>query len=127
MPFGQPNQTITFVQVTVSYISVLIIETIESYFYAYRLTGNKTYQERAWSAFQHISAVARAPNGYSAIRDATVPGGSYQSDHQESFWLSETLKYLYLIFDDPARVSLDDWVFSTEAHPLKRGRKVEWY
>jgi mannosyl-oligosaccharide alpha-1,2-mannosidase len=124
---GQPNQIITFVQVTVPHTSILIKETIESYFYAYRLTGNKTYQERAWTAFQHISAVTRAPHGYSAIRDATSPGGSSQSDNQESFWLSETLKYLYLIFDDPARVSLDDWVFNTEAHPLKRGRKVQWY
>jgi mannosyl-oligosaccharide alpha-1,2-mannosidase len=29
------------------------------------------------------------------------------------------LRYLYLTFDDPNRVSLDDWVFNTEAHPLR--------
>jgi mannosyl-oligosaccharide alpha-1,2-mannosidase len=103
-----------------------LTETIESYFYAYRLTGNKIYQDRAWSAFQHISAVCRAPHGFSAIKDVMTPGGWYQSDGQESFWLAETLKYLYLIFDDPDRISLDDWVFNTEAHPLKRGRKVNW-
>src|SRR5215471_13553388 len=64
-------------------------ETIESYFYAYRLTGNKIYQDRAWTAFQHITAVTRAPYGYSSIRDVTTPGGWYQSDQQESFWLAE--------------------------------------
>jgi len=52
-------------------------------------------------------------------------GGS-KRNVQESFWLAETLKYLYLIFDDPERLSLDDWVFTTEAHPLKRGREINW-
>jgi len=104
----------------------ICVETIESLFYAYRLTGNKTYSDRAWQAFQHISAVTRSPHGYSSIRDVMTPGGWYQSDSQESFWLAETLKYLYLMFDDPRRVSLDEWVFNTEAHPLKRGRRVDW-
>lgn len=38
----------------------------------------------------------------------------------ESFWLAETLKYLYLTLDDsnPQLVSLDEYVFNTEAHPL---------
>lgn len=38
---------------------------------------------------------------------------------QESFWLAETLKYLWLLFsDDPSLLPLDKWVFNTEAHPL---------
>lgn len=37
----------------------------------------------------------------------------------ESFFLGETLKYLYLLFsDDPNLISLDRYVFNTEAHPL---------
>ena len=38
----------------------------------------------------------------------------------ESFFLAETLKYLYLLFDDDAanRFPLDQYVFNTEAHPL---------
>jgi mannosyl-oligosaccharide alpha-1,2-mannosidase len=103
-----------------------LTETIESYFYAYRLTGNKIYQDRAWDAFQRISKVTEAPFGYSAIRDIMIPGARSKRDEQESFWLAETLKYLFLIFDDPARISLDEWVFNTEAHPLRRERKVEW-
>ena len=31
----------------------------------------------------------------------------------QSLFLAETLKYLYLLF------SLDEWVFNTEAYPLK--------
>lgn len=36
----------------------------------------------------------------------------------ETFWLSETLKYLYLLFSPRDTLSLDAWVFNTEAHPL---------
>jgi hypothetical protein len=45
-----------------------------------------------------------------------------QVDSMESFWLAETLKYFYLIFSPPNVISLDDWVFNTEAHPFRRPR-----
>lgn len=37
----------------------------------------------------------------------------------QSFFLAETLKYLYLLFSPTTVISLDEWVFNTEAHPLK--------
>lgn len=37
----------------------------------------------------------------------------------QSFFLAETLKYLYLLFSPDDLMSLDKWVFNTEAHPLK--------
>jgi mannosyl-oligosaccharide alpha-1,2-mannosidase len=37
----------------------------------------------------------------------------------QSFFLAETLKYLYLLFSPPSLISFDEWVFNTEAHPLK--------
>jgi mannosyl-oligosaccharide alpha-1,2-mannosidase len=37
-----------------------------------------------------------------------------------SFWLAETLKYFYLLYSEPSLMSLDEWVFNTEAHPFKR-------
>lgn len=37
----------------------------------------------------------------------------------QSFFLAETLKYLYLLFSPPTVIPLDEWVFNTEAHPLK--------
>ena len=41
-------------------------------------------------------------------------------DMMESFFLGETLKYLYLLFSDRDKqeINLDQWVFNTEAHPL---------
>lgn len=41
-------------------------------------------------------------------------------DKMESFWTAETLKYFYLVFSTPDMISLDDWVFNTEAHPFRR-------
>lgn len=40
-------------------------------------------------------------------------------DTQQSFFLAETLKYLYLMFGSKDEISLDEWVFNTEAHPLR--------
>lgn len=37
----------------------------------------------------------------------------------QSFFLAETLKYLYLLFSPPSVIPLNEWVFNTEAHPLK--------
>ena len=41
-------------------------------------------------------------------------------DKMESFWLAETLKYIYLTLDDssPPLINLHELVFNTEAHPL---------
>jgi hypothetical protein len=36
-----------------------------------------------------------------------------------SYFLAETLKYLLLLFGPDDYISLDDFVFTTEAHPLR--------
>lgn len=42
----------------------------------------------------------------------------------QSFFLAETLKYLYLLFSPPEVMPLTDWVFNTEAHPLRLPKGV---
>ena len=37
----------------------------------------------------------------------------------QSFFLAETLKYFYLLYSPPNVIPLDEWVFNTEAHPLR--------
>jgi len=41
-----------------------------------------------------------------------------QEDKMETFLMSETLKYLYLLFSDADVLPLDEYVFNTEGHPL---------
>ncbi|KAH7027408.1 glycoside hydrolase [Microdochium trichocladiopsis] len=94
-------------------------EAIESVFVMYRVTGDEAYQEMAWRMFEAIVAVAEAEFGFSTVEDVTVADVKLD-DAQETFWLSETLKYFYLIFAPPDMISLDDYILNTEAHPLLR-------
>ncbi|KAF9170960.1 hypothetical protein BGX20_008281 [Mortierella sp. AD010] len=97
---------------------ILRPETIESLWILYRLTGEKKYQDQAWEIFQSIEANCRTSIAYSGLRDVNSKG-SYD-DKMESFFLAETMKYLYLMFSTPDVISLDDFVLNTEAHPLRR-------
>jgi len=96
-------------------------EAIESVFILYRITARKDLLESAWDMYLAIDKHTRTEIAYSALTDMTVTDGKApMSDVMESFWLGETLKYFYLIFSKPDLISLDEWVFNTEAHPLKR-------
>ncbi|KAK4166445.1 glycoside hydrolase family 47 protein [Cladorrhinum sp. PSN259] len=111
---------------------VLRPEVIESYYYAYRATGDSKYQEWAWEAFTAINASCRAGVGYSSIRDVNKPNGGGFTDFQESFWFAEVLKYSYLIFaeDAPWQVQANhtnEFVFNTEAHPIRIAAGREGY
>lgn len=78
-------------------------EVIESYYYAYRATGDTKYQEWAWEAYLAINSTCRVGSGYSSINDVNEVGGGGFQNFQESFWFAEVLKYSYLIH---AEVSL---------------------
>ena len=43
-----------------------------------------------------------------------------------SYFLAETLKYLYLLFIEEDLISFNDWVFNTEAHPLPIFQWTPW-
>jgi mannosyl-oligosaccharide alpha-1,2-mannosidase len=93
-------------------------EAIESVFVLYRITGDERLRDEAWNMFQAIITQTRTEYGYSTIEDVTKLG-SRKLDKMESYWTAETLKYFYLIFSDPGLISLDEWVFNTEAHPFR--------
>lgn len=99
--------------------SLLRPEAIEAWFYLYRVTKDKKYQEWGWSAFEAIEKYAKVESGgYSSI-DNVLRKKIRRRDKMESFFPAETLKYLYLLLsDDQEILPLDRWVFNTEAHPL---------
>ncbi|KAK4164134.1 glycosyl hydrolase family 47-domain-containing protein [Cladorrhinum sp. PSN259] len=100
-------------------------EAIESIFILYRITGKKDLLDVAWQMFQSIKKSTETKHAYSAISDVRVASESTTKiDSMESFWIAETLKYFYLIFSEPDLISLDDYVFNTEAHPLKLPKPV---
>ncbi|KAK1984637.1 family 47 glycosyl hydrolase [Colletotrichum cereale] len=94
-------------------------EGIESLFILYRITGKEDLLDMAWDMFQAIQMATQTNDAHAAVVDVTY-AQSRQEDMMESFFFAETLKYFYLIFSDPELISLDEWVFNTEAHPFKR-------
>ncbi|KAI9889053.1 MAG: mannosyl-oligosaccharide alpha-1,2-mannosidase [Vezdaea aestivalis] len=95
-------------------------ETVESLLYMYRITGDEMYREWGWEMFQSFvmhTAVSEGKGGYTSLENVMeVP--AKQRDNMESFWLAETLKYLYLLFSDKDFMNLEEVVFNTEAHPM---------
>ncbi|CAF3977131.1 unnamed protein product [Adineta steineri] len=93
-------------------------ELIESLYYMYFLTGDTIYQDWGWKIFQSFEKYTRQTDGYSSINDVRNPDNVRPRDKMESFFLAETLKYLYLLFDKKNLFPFDQWLFNTEAHPL---------
>eukprot|EP01090_Pellita_catalonica_P019429 TRINITY_DN660_c0_g1_i2.p1 TRINITY_DN660_c0_g1~~TRINITY_DN660_c0_g1_i2.p1 ORF type:complete len:472 (-),score=40.84 TRINITY_DN660_c0_g1_i2:525-1748(-) len=100
-----------------AYHYILRPETVESLFILYRATNDEKYREWGWEIFQAIEKNCRHPTGYAGVRNVNSVR-SRPNDNMESFFLAETLKYLYLLFSPPDVIPLDSFVFNTEAHPL---------
>ncbi|EJD07326.1 seven-hairpin glycosidase [Fomitiporia mediterranea MF3/22] len=92
-------------------------ETIESFFVLWRTTGEEVWRQRGWAAFKAIEKNLRTPSGYATVRNVFNPKIQLQ-DSMPSFFLAETLKYLYLLFSDDSILPLDKYVLNTEAHPF---------
>ena len=60
---------------------------------------------------------ARVPCGYAAVSDVRT---NKHDDTMDSFVLSETFKYLFLLFVEPGELvlDLDEFIFTTEGHLL---------
>ncbi|XP_032580098.1 mannosyl-oligosaccharide alpha-1,2-mannosidase IA isoform X1 [Drosophila sechellia] len=96
---------------------ILRPETFESYFVLWRLTHDQKYRDWGWEAVLALEKHCRTAHGYCGLRNV-YQQEPQKDDVQQSFFLAETLKYLYLLFSDDSVLPLDEWVFNTEAHPL---------
>lgn len=66
---------------------------------------------------QAINKWTKQRYGYDGLRDANA-AHPVHDDVQQSWFLAETLKYLYLLFSPTDVMPLDKFVFNTEAHAL---------
>ncbi|ESK90496.1 glycoside hydrolase family 47 protein [Moniliophthora roreri MCA 2997] len=92
-------------------------ETVESFYILWRTTGDERWRERGWAVFQSIERYAKTEYGYASINEVDSDAPTLK-DEMPSYFMAETLKYLYLLFTDEEIIPLDKWVFNTEAHPL---------
>jgi len=110
-------------------------ELIESIMYLYRATGDSWLLEAGLDILRSIQHSTRTPCGYATVKNVRDHS---LADRMESFFLAETTKYLYLLFDPnnflhnkgntaevvkvegQGRCMLDagGYIFNTEAHPI---------
>ncbi|OCH87824.1 seven-hairpin glycosidase [Obba rivulosa] len=92
-------------------------EAVESFYILWRTTGDEKWRERGWAVFEAIERETKTRSGYAGVIDVDQSPAPKKNE-MPSFFMAETLKYLYLLFSDRDIVPLDQWVFNTEAHPL---------
>ncbi|XP_043269051.1 ER degradation-enhancing alpha-mannosidase-like protein 2 [Venturia canescens] len=112
-------------------------ELIESVMYLYRATGDPYLVQVGVDVLRSLQHSAKTTCGYATINDVR---DHRKADRMESFFLAETTKYLYLLFDPEnfihnngqhgevietqwgeCVVDAGGYVFNTEAHPLDPG------
>ncbi len=92
-------------------------EIIESACYLYQFTGKEEYQQMAKNYFADILKYCKTDIAFTSVKDVRT---KEQKDYMPTYFLAETLKYLYLIFTPDRTYNFNDYVFSTEAHPFKK-------
>jgi hypothetical protein len=88
-------------------------EVVESLYILWKVTKKEMYRNYSWNIFTSFRKHSKFANGYCSMSNVRRPSCD---STMESFFIAETLKYIYLMFDD--KIDLDKWVFNTEAHPL---------
>ncbi|KEG09089.1 mannosyl-oligosaccharide 1,2-alpha-mannosidase IB [Trypanosoma grayi] len=125
-------------------------EHVESLYMLYRATRDPAYLVMGRELAMAINLRMRTPYGFSTLNNVEYPHrDELHDDSMESFMLAETLKYLYLLFDECNTVHLQGkirggfpsycadtwdsgsaashvgWVFNTEAHLFPN--TAEWW
>ena len=92
-------------------------EIMESTYYLSFYTGEDRYINMASALLRDLSHCCKTNTGYAGLRNvATLE----LADQMPSYFLAETLKYLYLTFAPRTTLDLNKVVFNTEAHPIRR-------
>ena len=91
-------------------------EIMESAWYLSRYTHDPKYKARVWRYYQDLRRCCRTDTAYTVANAAT----GKQGDLMETFFIAETLKYIWLTFAGDRVLNPNEWVLSTEAQPFRR-------
>ena len=94
-------------------------EIAESAYVLHHYTKDPRYLEQGRVFLDDLVRHCRTDAGYTVLASVVT---KEKGDLMHSFFLAETLKYLYLLFE-PGALDFDAVVFNTEAHPLKKGNQ----
>ena len=67
--------------------SILRPETVESYFYLWRITKNQKYRDWGWTFFEQLEKYAKVEDGYTSIGNVLSADRPQPRDKMESFFL----------------------------------------
>ncbi|XP_028906612.1 ER degradation-enhancing alpha-mannosidase-like protein 1 isoform X3 [Ornithorhynchus anatinus] len=103
-------------------------ELVESTYLLYQATKNPFYLHVGMDILQSLEKYTRVKCGYATLHHVIDKS---KEDRMESFFLSETCKYLYLLFDEenPVHRSGNKYMFTTEGHIVsvdKHLRDLPW-
>jgi mannosidase alpha-like ER degradation enhancer 2 len=91
-------------------------QIVESACTLHHFTRDARSQEMARTILDDLARHRRTADGYTILESVVTKA---KGDRMHSFFLAETLKYLYLLFA-PDALDFDAVVFNTEARPLRR-------
>lgn len=90
-------------------------ENIESAWYLWHITRDRKWRNMGYTYLGSLQKWCRVEAGYVFLQDVEEKIRGYS---MESFFLAETMKYLYLLFADDRDIDLSTTIFNTEAHPF---------
>jgi len=96
---------------------VLRPENIEGAYYLYQYTKDPEYLQMGQTMYRNITEYCKNEMGFCALKSVVT---KEKDDYMESFFLAETLKYAFLLFDDNQSLDFNKVIFNTEAHPYRR-------
>jgi mannosidase alpha-like ER degradation enhancer 2 len=91
-------------------------EIIESAYYLRHYTHDRRYTAMGKTFLDSLEKECRTDGGYTVLKSVVT---GEKGDLMPSYFLAETLKYLYLLFAPESALKFDRVVFNTEAHPLQ--------
>lgn len=99
-------------------------EFVESTFHLYQATKDPWFLRVGEMVLRDITRRCWTECGWADLGDVVT---GERRDRMESFFLGETVKYLYLLFDESHPLNRGDGavVFTTEGHPLVIPRRAE--
>jgi hypothetical protein len=92
-------------------------EIMESAYTLFHFTKDPRYLEMGKTFFEDLVAHCRTADGYTVLKSVET---KEKGDLMPSYFLAETLKYLYLLFAPEKTLDFKGVIFNTEAHPLRR-------
>ena len=92
-------------------------EIMESAYYLYVATNDRKYIAMGKHFLDGLKTYCHTDAGYAELKDVTT---KEKMDRMETYFLAETMKYLYLLFAPAETLDFSKVTFNTVAHPFQK-------